>query len=64
MADEYLTDKPFDSVYSSIVSLRCIRLVAFIAELNGLKLWATDIGNAYLEATTKEKLAIIAGPKF
>ena len=27
-------------------------------------MWSTDIGNAYLEATTKEKLVIIAGPEF
>ena len=28
------------------------------------ELWAADIGNAYLEATTKEKLFIVAGPEF
>ena len=36
----------------------------FLAELNGLELWGTDIGNAYLEAYTSEKVAIIAGPEF
>ena len=35
-----------------------------MAELNGLELWTTDIGNAYLEAYTKEKVTIIAGPEF
>ena len=39
-------------------------MVAFLAELNKLKLWATDIGNAYLEAETREKLCIHAGPEF
>ena len=29
-----------------------------------MKVWAADIGNAYLEATTKEKLYILAGPEF
>ena len=29
-----------------------------------MKVWAADIGNAYLEATTKEKLYIVAGPEF
>ena len=29
-----------------------------------MKPWAAEIGNAYLEATTKEKLYIIAGPEF
>ena len=36
----------------------------FLAELNGLDLHACDIGNAYLEANTKEKLAIVGGPEF
>jgi hypothetical protein len=39
-------------------------MVAFLSELNGLNLWATDIGNAYLEAKTSELLFIIAGPEF
>jgi hypothetical protein len=36
----------------------------FLAELNHLELWPTDIGNAYLEAFTSEKVYIIAGPEF
>ena len=36
----------------------------FIAELNGLQLWGADVGNAYLEAKTKEKVYIIGGPEF
>ena len=36
----------------------------FLAELNKLEVWTTDIGNAYLEAKTKEKLIIIAGKEF
>jgi hypothetical protein len=39
-------------------------MVAFLSELNGLDLWATDIGNAYLEAKTSELLFIVAGPEF
>jgi hypothetical protein len=39
-------------------------MVAFLSELNGLDLWATDIGNAYLEAKTSELLFIIASPEF
>ena len=42
----------------------CLCLLVFIAELNGLDTWATDIGNAYLEAFTDEKVYIIAGPEF
>jgi hypothetical protein len=39
-------------------------MVAFLSELNGLNLWATNIGNAYLEARTSELLFIVAGPEF
>jgi Reverse transcriptase (RNA-dependent DNA polymerase) len=62
--DGHLTDVPIESVYSGVVSLRGIRLLLFLAELNKLEVWATDVGNAYLEARTKEKLYIIAGPEF
>jgi hypothetical protein len=53
-----------DSVYSSVVSLRGIRILTFLSELNNLELWATDIGNAYLETFTNEKVFIKAGPEF
>ncbi len=64
VADGHLTDIPLESVYSGVVSLRGLRLVLFLAELNHLEIWATDIGNAYLEAETREKVYIIAGPEF
>ena len=38
--------------------------MVFLSELNGMKTWVTDIGNAYLEAYTKESVYIIAGPEF
>ena len=58
------TDTPVDSTYSGVVSLRGIRIVTFLAELNGMELWSTDVGNAYLESYTSEKVCIIAGPEF
>ena len=60
----HLTDDPVDSVYSGVVSLRSLRLVIFLAELNNLTLWGADVGNAYLEAYTKEKVYIVAGKGF
>jgi hypothetical protein len=37
----------------------------FLAELNLLEIWATDISSAYPEAyATSEKVYIIAGPVF
>jgi hypothetical protein len=64
VADGHLTDIPLESVYSGVVSLRGLRIVTFLSELNGLVLWATDIGNAYLEAFTMEWNYIVAGPEF
>ena len=35
----------------------------FLGKLNNLELCGADIGNAYLEALTEEKLCIVAGPE-
>ena len=64
VAGGHLTDEPDDSVYSSVVSLRDLRLAIFIGELNGLDVWGADVGNAYLESFTKELLYVVAGPEF
>jgi hypothetical protein len=64
VAGGHLTPVPLESVYSDVVSLRSLRIVIFLAELNGLKLWGADIGNAYLEAKTKEKVYVVGGPEF
>ena len=39
-------------------------MVVFLSQLNDLEIWGADVGNAYLEAYTDEKLCIIAGPEF
>ena len=64
LADGHLTKEPNETVYSGVVSLRNLRLTMFLAELNGLQLWGVHIGNAYLQALTKERLCIVAGPEF
>ena len=64
VAGGHMTATPIDSVYSSIVSLRGVRIIVFLVDLNGLETWVTDIGNAYLESNTAEKVFIIAGPEF
>jgi len=64
VADGHLTEVPLDSIYSGVVLLWGLHLLVFLAELNDLNVWATDIGNAYLEAETQEKVYIIAGPEF
>jgi hypothetical protein len=64
VAERNLTAPPKDRVYSGVVTLCSLRLCIFLAKLKGLKVEAADVGNAYLEAYTKEKLYIIAGPEF
>ena len=64
VAGGHLTKTPTESIYSAVVSLKGIRLVIFLGRLNGLDIYSTDIGNAYLEAKTKEKVYIVAGSEF
>ena len=64
VADGHLTKEPMETVYSGVVSIRNLRLAMFLAELNDLELWGADVGNAYLQALTREKLYIVGGPEF
>jgi len=65
VAGGHLTHDPQDgSAYSSVVSLRSIRIALLAAELNNLHTMVGDISSAYLEAPTQEQVAIIAGPEF
>ena len=65
VTDGHLPKEPTDTVYSGVVSLRNLRLAIFLAEhINIQLLVGADVGNAYLQALTKEKLYIVAGPGF
>ena len=57
VADGHLTKEP-------VVSLRSLRMVVFLSQLNDFEIWGADVGNAYLEAYTDQKLCIIVGPEF
>ena len=57
VADGHLTKEP-------VVSLRSLRMVVFLSQLNDFEIWGADVGNAYLEVYTDEKLGTIAGPEF
>ena len=58
------TKPPRESVYSGVATMQSLRIICFLAELNGLEITGGDIGNAYLEAYTKEKVCFRAGPEF
>ena len=47
-----------------VVSLRSLRMVVFLSQLNDLEIWGADVGNAYLGAYTDPNLCIIVGPEF
>ena len=64
VADGHLTKEPVETIYSGVVSIRNLRIALFLGTLNDLEIWGADIGNAYLEALTGEKLFIVAGPEF
>lgn len=64
VAGGHLTNTPIDSVYSSVASLRGVRMIMFLVELNELKSCTMDIGNAYLESNTLEKVYIVARKEF
>ena len=48
VTDRHLAETPIDSVYSGVISLQTQHIVVFLAELNDLQLWGTDIRNATL----------------
>lgn len=50
--------------YSSVVQQRSIRLLETIALNEGLSFVTGDIGNAFVQADTKEKIYTIAGKEF
>ena len=59
-----MTPEPEELVYSSVATLCSLCIVVFLAEMNGLSLMQGDIGNAYLESYTQEKVYFVAGPAF
>jgi len=61
VAGGHLTDAPACMTYSSVVSRDSVRLAFMIAALNDLKVSATDVGNAYLNAECREKVWFQAG---
>mgnify|MGYP003449427917 FL=1 len=64
VAGGHLTEPDKDNSYSGVVSLKSMRLAMLVGEMNGLHSMVGDIGNAYLESFTKEKVGFIAGPEF
>ena len=64
VAGGHVTKTPSVLTYSSVVSRDSVRICLTIAALNGLKVLACDIQNAYLTAQCREKIWTRAGPEF
>jgi len=60
----HVTDPGNEEVYSSVVAPEGARLVMFLADYNGLDIMCGDVGNAFLNGVTQEKIWCIAGPEF
>ncbi len=64
VAGGHWTEAPAQITYSSVVTRESVRIGFLIAALNGLDILAADVGNAYLQAPTREKVHTTAGPEF
>ncbi len=56
VAGGHMTDPPATLTYSSVVSRDSVCIGFLIAALNELELLAADVGNAYLNAPTRERI--------
>ena len=63
VAGGHLTDPPKESTYSSVVSRDSVRLFFLLAALNDLDVLACDCQNAYINATTSERVWFRGGPE-
>ena len=60
----HLTQPAIENIYSDVVSIWSTCQILLIAELNNLTICQADVGNAYLEAYTKEKFYFITRKEF
>jgi hypothetical protein len=64
VAGGHVTDPPATITYASVVSRDSVRIAFLVAALNDLDILAADVGNAYINATTREKVYFVAGKEF
>ena len=64
VAGGYVTAPPTSLPYTSVVSRDSVRIALLIAAINDLEILVGDIGNAYLNADTKEKYFYRAGSEW
>jgi hypothetical protein len=64
VAGGHVTDPPSSITYSSVVARDSVCLAFLIAALNDLDILSADIGTAYLNAPTREKVHTTCGIEF
>ena len=64
VAGGHMTDPSSDEIFSGVVSMETVRIAFVLAKLNELDVCAGDIGNAFLDGWTKEKVYFRTGPEF
>ncbi len=64
VAGGHTTEVPSTLTFASVVSRDSVRIALTIAALNGLKVMACDIQNAYFTADCREMISTQAGPEF
>jgi hypothetical protein len=64
VAGGHRAEAPKSITYSSVVSRDSIRIAFLLAALNDVDILAADIGNAYLNADTREKVHTTLGAEF
>lgn len=64
VAGGHKTEAPKSITYSSVVSQDSIHIAFLLAALNEVDILAADIGNAYLNADTREKVHTTLGIEF
>ena len=64
VADGHTIEPPSSITYSSFVYRENVMIAFLLESLNGLDLFACDIGNVYLNAKRREKLWIESGTEF
>lgn len=64
VAGGHCTDPPASLTYPSVVARDSICIAFLVAALNDLEILSVDIGNAYLNAYTKERAHTICGLEF
>ena len=60
----HMTEAPASLTYSSVVSRDSVRIALTITDLNGFKVLACDIQNAFLTDNCRDKCYTWAGPEF